>query len=140
MASDSAHIMRIPVNAVKEQPPYLKKIVPGGYSSTRSTRRCQEAVFKSRPLAWSTLLQNFTEKTRSVIAIDWQPGRKGVVAVACRDPRGADQRAESAGVLERSSVLIYDFTESIVARHVRTRKRKRSQAKPRHAPGPASWR
>jgi hypothetical protein len=52
-------------------------------------------------------------KGRHVSAVDWLPGRKGVVAVACAEPASFAERVEAAGRVHTSAVLVWNFTDPI---------------------------
>ena len=57
--------------------------------------------------------QNFQAKNQSVMCIDFQPGRKGIVGMSGREQGYLDERVENAGVLENAHILVYDSTQAI---------------------------
>ena len=57
--------------------------------------------------------QNFQAKNTSVMCIEFQPGRKGIVGMCGREQGYLDERVENAGVLENAHIFVYDSTQAI---------------------------
>lgn len=61
--------------------------------------------------------QSFTDltysKSKVVSAVDWQPGSRGVVAVACTERLSFDGRLQGAGSVGTSAVLVWNFADPI---------------------------
>ena len=61
--------------------------------------------------------QSFTDleysKNKVVQAIQWVPGTKGVVAVACTEPLSFTERVQRAGRAYSSAILIWNFKDPI---------------------------
>jgi len=66
--------------------------------------------------------QSFTDLTYSknkiVQAIQWVPGAKGVVAVACTEPLNFMERVQTAGRPTTSAILIWNFKDPIHPEYV----------------------
>mmetsp|Transcript_38086 Transcript_38086/g.64023 ORF Transcript_38086/g.64023 Transcript_38086/m.64023 type:complete len:812 (-) Transcript_38086:308-2743(-) len=66
--------------------------------------------------------QSFTDlvysKGKRVSAIVWVPKKKGVVAVACTEPKSFDERLDNAGRVQNSAVLIWNFSDPIHPQYV----------------------
>ncbi|XP_024543144.1 WD repeat-containing protein 63 [Selaginella moellendorffii] len=60
--------------------------------------------------AFSDLLYS---KGKMISAIDWMPGKKGVVAASCSDSRAYDERLQFTGKPSNSFVLIWSFVDPI---------------------------
>uniref|UniRef100_A0A7S0R4E4 WD repeat-containing protein 63 n=1 Tax=Pyramimonas obovata TaxID=1411642 RepID=A0A7S0R4E4_9CHLO len=69
-----------------------------------------------------TPYQSFTDLTYSkgkrVSAIVWVPKKKGMVAVACTEPKTFDERLENAGRVQNSAILIWSFSDPIHPQYV----------------------
>ena len=56
---------------------------------------------------------SFVDRDQTVQCVQFHPDQSGMVAMAACERGGFDERVETAGKIQRSKILIYDYTEAI---------------------------